>query len=65
MKALFSSKEAAAYLGYSNPSMVQSRVTGVLSGIPAPEHIKIGKTVKYKKESLDSWISGAKELSEG
>lgn len=56
MKALFSSREAAEYLGYSTYSMERSRTTGTLGGIKAPEHVKVGRTVKYKKEALDSWV---------
>ena len=64
MKKLFSSKEAAQYLGYSNPTMVKSRVEGTLGGRPAPEHIKMGFAVKYDIEDLNQWIADCKEASQ-
>lgn len=57
MQKLMKEKEAATYLGYSIWSMQKSRNTGLLGGVEAPKSIKIGaKTIRYKKEDLDTWI---------
>lgn len=59
MGSLLTSKEAAAYLGYSEYTLRSSRSVGMLSGVPTPSYLKIGVSVRYKKEDLDSWIKGA------
>ena len=60
MNNLLTSKEAAKYLGYSEGSLRTSRVKGKgLSGLDTPKFIKIGSSIRYKKEDLDAWVSGA------
>ena len=62
IKVLFTSKEAANYLGYPENTLRVSRMSGFLSGHPAPLHIKIGKkTIRYKRDELDKWINGLVE----
>jgi predicted DNA-binding transcriptional regulator AlpA len=57
MKAFYTSKEAAEYLGLKETSLRNSRVNGVLCGWTAPQHIKLGnKKILYRKEVLDEWI---------
>ena len=64
-KALFSTKEAANYLGYSSGAIRTSRKTGFLADFEAPPHIKLGKSIKshvrYEKSALDEWIARAKQ----
>lgn len=61
MKALLTTKEAAAYLGYAEYTLRKSRVTGTLGGVPAPKVTRIGKTPRYKNVDLDLWIDGLEE----
>lgn len=58
---LMTSKEAAEYLGYSHQTMDLSRHRGTLAGTKAPEHIKIGRTIRYKREDLDNWVETNRE----
>ncbi len=60
MKALFTSKEAGEYLGYSDDSMRKSRVNKSLGGRLPPKHTKVGRTVRYKKTNLDAWVNELK-----
>lgn len=52
------SREAAAYLGYSDYTMKRARVDGRLSGKEQPKFTKSGKAVRYKKADLDAWMIG-------
>lgn len=57
---IYSSAQAAEYLGYSLSALRTSRYTNILSGVDAPKHVKIGKkTVRYRKEDLDAWIESS------
>lgn len=49
-KALINCKEAAEYLGFSESRI---RYETFLKRIP---HIKMGRSVFYKKAQLDQWI---------
>lgn len=64
-KALFSTRQAADYLGYSCGAIRTSRITGLLADFEAPPHIKLGKSIKshvrYEKKALDEWIEKAKQ----
>lgn len=60
MTNLLKSSEAAKYLGYAEQTLRMSRSTNNLGGVPTPKFIKLGgKSVRYKKEDLDQWISEA------
>ena len=50
------SKEAARYLCVSEISIRNSRITGLLGGIKAPNFRKIGRKVIYLKADLDRWL---------
>lgn len=67
MKALFTTTEAAEYLGYSPGTIGASRKTGILAGIAAPKHIKLGDNnkshVRYEQVELDAWIDRARQPS--
>ena len=55
-KQLFNNDEAAAYVGFKPRTLNNSRYTGVLGGVPAPKYKKLGKAVRYTKQSLDLWL---------
>jgi hypothetical protein len=56
-KHCLSSNEAATYLGLSNSTLKQSRLTGDRSHhIPSPPFLKIGRKVIYLKPDLDLWL---------
>lgn len=50
------STEAAAYLGYADATMRDSRVTGKLCGVDAPLYQRIGSRVFYDQDQLDAWM---------
>ena len=58
---LLSSKEAAIYLGTRDNTLKTSRHTGLLWQHPAPAYIKIQRTVRYRKETLDEWLDALPE----
>ena len=53
----FKDYEAAYYLGLSVSLLRKARCDGRLIGqVALPRHIKVGKSVLYLKEDLDSWL---------
>lgn len=62
IKRLYTSKEAAKYLGFSDDYLRASRVSGLLSGVEAPIFMKLGRgRIRYEKEALDQWIEKQKK----
>lgn len=57
MKTRLTTKEAAAYLEVSVASLEKSRCGYPLMGVEPPPHIKIGRNVRYRRETLDAWWS--------
>ena len=58
IKTLYSSKEAAAYLGVSEGMLRLSRHNGELfKGVPGPKFLKMGSAVRYKVENLKEWVT--------
>lgn len=57
MTTLLSSNNAANFLGYSDNTLRNSRHTGTLAGVDAPQHIKLGKSVRYSIEELNEWLT--------
>ena len=55
-KAVFSSKEAADYLGMSKSALDKSRLTGELFGTAPPAFLRFGRAVRYPKAALDNWL---------
>lgn len=55
MANLMDEIEAAQYLRSSRSFLRQSRVRGT-----GPTFIKMGRSVRYRLEDLDSWIDGKK-----
>jgi len=55
--------ETAKYIGMSQSYLRQARVKGNLhKHTPAPPFIKIGRSVRYLKVDLDSWLNAQKKL---
>ena len=56
-------REAAPYLGFKPATLRHSRWTGVLAGVAAPKHYKVGRSVRYSVAELDRWMDAvAKEV---
>ncbi len=54
-------KEAAALLSNqlakcSHHTLIKARSTGILWGIKAPAHVKIGRAVRYNAAALNEWV---------
>lgn len=64
MDNLLTSKEAAKRLGYTDQALRSSRSTGKLSGLPAPKHIKLARTVRYQEADLKLWIEENGEVTQ-
>lgn len=55
--------EAAAYISMSRSFLAQSRMHGHFRGrTKAPPFIKIGRSVRYLREDLDSWLNSFSKL---
>lgn len=55
--------EAARYIGMSRSFLAQSRMDGHRDNrTPAPPFIKIGRSVRYLREDLDSWLNDFQKL---
>lgn len=52
---LLGEKQASLYLGLEPATLKTSRSTGTLMGSPAPAWLKFGRTVRYKRETLEAW----------
>lgn len=56
-KRALNEKEAAVYIGMSPSFLRQARSNGDrLNRTPSPRHIKIGRSVRYLIEDLNSWL---------
>ncbi len=55
--------EAAPQFGCAPATLKQSRVSGVLHGKPAPQYIKLGKTVRYKSTTPKVWLAQFEEVT--
>ncbi|MGY8896534.1 MAG: helix-turn-helix transcriptional regulator [Paraglaciecola sp.] len=58
LKKLNTDQETASYLNVSYVALRQSRATGKLLGVPAPKHLKIGRSIRYKDKDIEAWIDG-------
>ncbi len=52
MSSLHTDREAADYLKMSQSYLAHLRVSG--SG---PDYVKLGRAVRYSRESLDRWLN--------
>ena len=58
-----SEREAARYIGMSRSFLAQSRMDGHrVARTPAPPFIKIGRSVRYLREDLDTWLDSFSKL---
>lgn len=56
-KKVFKEVEAANYICMSRSFLSQDRVNGTLANrTPGPKFIKIGRSIRYLKDDLDSWL---------
>ncbi len=63
---IFTSGEAAKYLGVSYETLKRARYTSKLNGQPAPKHMRLNyRTVVYRKTSLDEWLNSLEEFETG
>lgn len=58
---LFSPKDAALYIGSRNGSTALLDKLRCYGG--GPKFIKVGKSVRYRKSSLDIWLSERERVS--
>jgi len=55
---LIKNSEAAAVLSCAPSYLKLSRHTGLLFGVKAPEHIRMGKrSIRYRRSTLVNWLS--------
>lgn len=56
-KKVFKEDEAAGYICMSRSYLSQDRNYGTLAKrTPGPKYIKIGRSIRYLKDDLDSWL---------
>ena len=56
-KKVFKEIEAASYICMSRSFLSQDRMNGTLKNrTPGPKYIKIGRSIRYLKDDLDSWL---------
>lgn len=49
--------EAAKYIRMSRSFLNQDRMNGYRKGrTPGPKYLKLGKSIRYRKEDLDEWL---------
>lgn len=49
--------QAAKYMNFAEITVRNSRVSGLLCGVPAPKFRKIGRKVVYFKKDIDDWLA--------
>lgn len=54
---LLDNAPAAAFLHCSPHTLRLSRHTGRLFGVPAPAFLKMGRSVRYRRETLERWLA--------
>jgi len=59
----FTEIEAAHYIGMSRSFLAQARMEGNrVNRTPAPPFIKIGRSVRYLRADLDTWLDNFMKL---
>jgi predicted DNA-binding transcriptional regulator AlpA len=54
---IFTEKEAAEYIKMSRGFLRQDRMNGARENrTPGPKFLKIGRSIRYLKDDLDSWL---------
>lgn len=62
-KRAYTEQETAEYIGMSRSFLRQARMEGLRGNrTAAPPFIKIGRSVRYLKEDLDSWLDNHSKL---
>lgn len=57
-KAYLTSREAAAYTGFSEIYFRKARSkAAATNGIPYPPYIRVGRSIRYAKRDLDIWMN--------
>lgn len=57
-REILTEKEAATYIGMSRSFLSQDRMNGYREGrTPGPIFLKLGRSVRYQKHDLDSWLT--------
>jgi predicted DNA-binding transcriptional regulator AlpA len=57
MKATLTEKEAAEYIGMSRSFLRQDRMNGYRSSrTPGPKFLKIGRSIRYLMDDLQTWL---------
>ena len=60
-----SEKDASQYIGMSRSFLRQGRMNGDRENrTPTPPYLKIGRSVRYLKEDLDTWLEQFRQGSE-
>lgn len=58
MKEILTEKEAALYIGMSRSFLSQDRMNGFREKrTPGPVFMKLGRSVRYRKNDLDEWLN--------
>ena len=60
-KQILTTKEASDLLGCSSSALKQSRCDTALFGVAPPKFLKMGYSVRYKRETLIEWLNQFKE----
>lgn len=61
-KRVLNESEAANYICMSRSFLSQDRMNGVLKNrTPGPKYIKIGRSIRYLKDDLDSWLDNHRQ----
>ena len=63
LDSLLSNRDSAPIVGTTPEALKISRHTGLLFGLPAPKYLKIGRTIRYKKSTLQAWLNQFEEQS--
>lgn len=58
---LLKEKDAAKVLGTTPSTLKFSRHSGILFGHPAPKHLKMGRSIRYRLASLTSFLDQFQE----
>ncbi len=54
---ILTEKEAAIYIGMSRSFLSQDRMNGYREGrTKGPDFMKIGRSVRYRRDVLDAWL---------
>ena len=61
MSKLLTSKDLAEKLSVNSQLINESRVSGQLMGVKAPEHLKMGRSVRYEESTIEAWLNNFRE----